>query len=109
MADLIDRQAVVDMLQRLAYDDWNQGVCTTWANAYSECADMVEDLPSADAVDVVRCKDCKHQEKYFYADGRMKGGGRFIYGCDLADGYSHICLDDDFCSRGERKDGNGNG
>ena len=53
---------------------------------------------------LVRCKDCKHQEKYFYADKRLKDGGRYTYGCDLADGYSHVCLDDDFCSRGERKD-----
>ena len=45
MTDLISRQAAIDMLQRLADDDWNQGVCTTWANAYSECADMIEDLP----------------------------------------------------------------
>lgn len=60
---------------------------------------------TADVVEVVRCKDCKHQEKYFYADKRLKDGGRYTYGCDLADGYSHVCLDDDFCSRGERKDG----
>ena len=40
---LIDADALRDRLQSLAYDDWNQGVCTTWANAYSECADMVED------------------------------------------------------------------
>lgn len=48
MADYIDRQAVIDMFQRNAYDDWNQGVSTTWANAFSECADMVEDIPPAD-------------------------------------------------------------
>ena len=54
---------------------------------------------------IVRCKDCKHQEKHFYADKRRKDGGMYIYGCDLADRYSHVCLDDDFCSRGERKDG----
>ena len=35
------------MFQRLAYDDWNQGASTTWANAYSEAVDMVRELPSA--------------------------------------------------------------
>ena len=53
---------------------------------------------------IVRCKDCKHQKKDWHEDKRMKNGGYFTVGCDLADGYSHVCLDDDFCSRGERKE-----
>ena len=47
MDDLISRQAAIDMFQRLAYDDWNQGTGTTWASAFSEAADMIENLPSA--------------------------------------------------------------
>jgi len=47
MSDLISRQDAIDMFQRLAYDDWNQGASTTWANAYSEAVDMVRELPSA--------------------------------------------------------------
>lgn len=54
--------------------------------------------------EIVRCKDCVHQEKFFHEDKRRKDGGHYIYGCELADGYSHVCLDGDFCSRGERKD-----
>lgn len=54
--------------------------------------------------ELIRCKDCKHQEKYFHADMRRKDGGYCIYGCELAEGYSHVCLDDDFCSRAERKE-----
>lgn len=46
--DLISRQAAIDMFQRQAYDDWNQGTGTTWANAFSEAADMIENLPSAE-------------------------------------------------------------
>lgn len=65
MADLIDRQAVVDMLQRLAYDDWNQGANTTWANAYSECAEMIRDLPAAD-VQQVRHGHWRHYEGMLY-------------------------------------------
>ena len=44
----IDADALKDRLQALSYDDWNQGVSTTWANAYAECADMVEDMPTID-------------------------------------------------------------
>ena len=56
--------------------------------------------------ELVRCKDCSHQEKYWHADLRRKAGGSYVFGCDLADGYSHVCLDDDFCSRAERKPNN---
>ena len=43
---LIDADALRDNLQALAYDDWNQGVVTSWADAYSEFADMVEEMPT---------------------------------------------------------------
>ena len=46
-SDCISRQAAIDMFQHLAYDDWNQGASTTWANAYSEAAEMVRELPFA--------------------------------------------------------------
>lgn len=42
----IDGDALKDRLQSLAYDDWNQGVTTSWADAYRECADMVEEQPT---------------------------------------------------------------
>lgn len=38
---LIDGDALEERFQSLAYDDWNQGVTTSWADAYRECADMV--------------------------------------------------------------------
>ena len=46
MSRLIDADALKDRLQSLAYDDWNQGVCTSWADAYRECADMVDEQPT---------------------------------------------------------------
>jgi len=61
----------------------------------------VDEMPEG----VVRCKDCKHQVKTFHADKRMKNGGYYVYFCDLAEEYSHVCLDEDFCSKGERRDG----
>ena len=51
---------------------------------------LIEDAPTVDAVEVVRCKDCKHR----YSDSW----------CEYVD-------DDDnfYCARGERKVGVGNG
>ena len=42
----IDADALRDRLQNLGYDDWNQGVTTTWAEAFIECADMVDEQPT---------------------------------------------------------------
>lgn len=63
---LIDADALRDNLQALAYDDWNQGVTTSWADAYSEFADMVEEMPTIerktgrwiDMDDHVMCSCC---------------------------------------------------
>lgn len=90
MIDLISRQALIDMFQRQAYDDWNQGTGTTWANAFSEAADMIENLPSADAVEVVRCADCKYRDADDFCTGR---------------GYPNVLVPDDgFCDKGERSE-----
>ena len=64
----------------------------------------IEDHPPkpADLVEAVRCKDCKHQRVFEYTDRRFKNPIRQVYGCELSED-SHVCLDDEFCSRGERK------
>lgn len=60
------------------------------------CIDVVEDAPTVDAVEVVRCKDCKHYRPYAgVADGY----------CHMAEWYKRYQYENDFCSRGERKDG----
>ena len=53
----------------------------------------IAEIPTVDAVEVVRCKDCKHK------DG-MPGQPNIV---------CWQMHDDDFCSYGERKDGYGNG
>ena len=50
-------------------------------------------LPTVDAVPVVRCKDCK----YYKPD-------EYKCGCDFAGGLPYVKAGD-FCSYGERKDG----
>ena len=51
----IDADALRDRLQNLGYDDWNQGTTTTWAEAFMECADMVEEMPTIEP----RCETCE--------------------------------------------------
>ena len=58
------------------------------ANAYAYPEDLINE-PTVDAVEVVRCKDCKH-----YSRDEMFGVG-YCYGAEKKL--------DDFCSYGERK------
>ena len=56
-------------------------------------------LNSADVAPVVRCKDCKHYEIH---------KPKVLENCER-NGYIIPMKPDDFCSYGERKDGDGNG
>ena len=58
-----------------------------------ERADKVDrKSPTVDAVEVVRCNDCKHYKPDEYECG-----------CDFAGGLPYVKADD-FCSYGERRD-----
>ena len=55
---------------------------------------IIEEFPTVDAVEVVRCKDCKHKKRY-----DVGFGGKYIV-C----GYDGIDKGDmEFCNRGEKK------
>ncbi len=57
---------------------------------------FVKDIPTADVVEAVRCKDC-----IFCEDFGMSG----LF-CNHPDDRNPVgCRPDDFCSDGERKDG----
>ena len=88
----IDADALRDRLQNLGYDDWNQGVTTTWAEAFNECADMVDEQPTIE-LEIVRCKDCEYGKQDEYGRWYCRG-----LGCQIGneDGSG-------FCSDAERK------
>lgn len=69
----------------------NRAYCAGWNGVVN----LIEQAPTVDAVEVVRCKDCKH--KYYNEHTEM-------YCCEQwADGFDTAVRDDEFCSRGERK------
>lgn len=59
--------------------------------------DLVNSIPTVDAVIVTRCKDCKHR---IYKDMGEEIGE--IGGCGL---FNCAMPNEGFCSHGERKDG----
>lgn len=63
--------------------------------------EQINEAPTVDAVEVVRCKDCKHWNS---ETGFCNMNSHFsMDGLDW-----DMFNDDDFCSYGERKDGDGN-
>ena len=54
---------------------------------------LIEDAPTVDAVEVVRCKDCRHMEKSQY--------GRYCQIWGMYNGHG----DDGFCCYGELEEG----
>jgi len=56
--------------------------------------EYIEELQTADVVDVVRCKDCKH---------RIYDGSRDLYYCEMYHGMGDVS-DDNYCSFGEKAD-----
>ena len=83
MTDLIDRQEAIDaLIDALAW---------TWSGTWSEktAIDAIKNLPSVDAIPVLRCKDCVFSEGFGWSACPMLGVVKL--------------RDDDFCSRGERR------
>ena len=59
----------------------------------------IEEIPTVDAVPVVRCQDCKYSSYDEIFENRW---------CNSRSGCRKV-KDNDFCSYGDRKDGDGNG
>lgn len=100
MADLIDRGALLeDLKARHDYVMADEGVSKRfkWYEAICNHAivNAVQTAPAVDAVEVCRCKDCKHFAPCDEVDG-VSWTGFCNYGVFHTD-------EDDFCSRGERR------
>ena len=94
MRRLIDANAMHKFVEEKVAegkDGWANGVPYEWAYALT----AVDLQPTVDAVEVVRCKDCKH----FDEEKALRCGGIWC-------GYWGTDPDpDDFCSYGERREG----
>ena len=73
-------------------------------------AQIIRDAQTVDAVEVVRCKDCKFSGPYERMDGRtgyccLHILHSFTYGQTWDRVFNPVKEPDDFCSYGERKEG----
>lgn len=85
MAEYIDRETLISALESEFEDNEN-------------CRLFVSEIPTADVVEVVRCKDCVFCKYNEDAD---------VYKCDRR-GYftEYVNPDEDYCSKGERRSDN---
>ena len=88
MSRYIDADLLIDELKDLR-EFWG---FTFTADGVDEAIDKVEEAPTADVVEVVRCKDCKHYIAY-YCTRDIKGRTNMFY-----------MTENDYCSYGERKE-----
>lgn len=85
MSKYINAETLIEMLNAKA--DMALG---TPKAVFGNVIKMIDLLPPADVVEVVRCKDCKH---LMFSD---------MYG-ECSQAHMGIVRPDDFCSYGERK------
>ena len=85
-ADAVEKQAYEDVHYHAELEDWEFDVVTHY----------LDHALTIDAVPVVRCTECKHRDPENHH-------------CDHPAGATNYFprKDDDFCSYGERKDGEG--
>lgn len=56
MADLISREAALEVIEAVKNVSWSQSGKVLCGKMYSQ----IKDLPAVDAVPVVRCRDCRY-------------------------------------------------
>ena len=104
MGDPIDRQAAIDAVAfGITYTKVFDKETGKVKELFAECnyelknaIDRIKELPSVDAVEVVRCKDCVRWNTIF---DRTKAE----YGLCQIRSQLEATKNDDFCSRGERR------
>ena len=98
MSDYISREEALMAVTRAKLPDTTpDGVpIANGKRSVTDCVRRIKDIPAADVVPVVRCKDCKHWELSKIAPS--------FYVCTYVCGATFVRNADDFCSRGEKRE-----
>ena len=101
MPRLIDANALLHNQVWLCGGFVGDPYCAGYMDALDKVEAVIRESPTVDAVEVVRCKDCKWFWKY-------KINNNYCCCRNSRDGYSQVFevkfSENDFCSYGERKD-----
>jgi len=97
---LIDADALKEKISYRQWDVDDDLPRDEASTRISECyviGRIVDDMPTVDAVPVVRCKDCKWYKTNYSWDGKE-------HRVCVIEAYEPVRKADDFCSRAERKE-----
>lgn len=104
MTDYIKRTDAVKIAEKYGLEN---GSVLGRHTGLADCiASEISGLPAADVAEVVRCKDCKHAERYERTNGTAgyycgHPKNRFTYGERWDRVFKPVKEADDFCSYGE--------
>ena len=114
MDDLISRQAAIALMCRALHHNYEEGYAVTQMLELPSAQQWIPvterlPFPTADMVEVVRCKDCKHRG-YIVKDSRgyewieYEETSHCPFQCYDDDYYNRLSEDDFFCANGERRE-----
>ena len=103
---LIDANKVIDAMQKCLDENPHTKDTITY-RSFESIIECLKQAPTVDAVEVVRCKDCKHRGDDVYCP--MCFEECIEYEDDGYSEYDYLVhdhtTDDGFCDRGERREG----
>ena len=101
---LIDADALIEIFDKDEYErvrnEYQSGYNDGLLHAEVVADDLADNMPTVDAVPVVRCKDCKYAIKLDRLD--LPWLTQWDYSCKYYN--MHFVMGDDYCSRAERKE-----
>jgi hypothetical protein len=101
MSRYIDADALIEELQHCSYETWSKDINRAWwaqaVKVKDNIVKCIERQPTADVVEVVRCKDCAH---YHEVEG-FEYKGRKAHHCVW---HSALRGENDYCSDGIRSE-----
>ena len=108
MADYVDRDLLLKVLIHRVKGNEDNFIVLGTNNTLALLEEWVRSVSAVDAVEVVRCKDCRWARPYERTDGETGYychfcGHSFKYGTNWERLFTPIKESDDFCSYGERR------
>ena len=99
---LIDANVLAKAIRTDYFEHFTQYHDTDQIALIDMVCDDIEESPTVDAVEVVRCRECKHWKPSGSKAGNSFLDMEYIGGCEITNYYRS---ESDFCSYGERKEG----
>ncbi len=103
---LIDADALMSVIDMKFKEHYGNTVYQFIHDFFCFVLRQIRKAPTIDAVPVVRCRDCKHWKKGDFMGGDTPDSLEYGGGCPLV---RFARYESDFCSKGERKEDDGNG